>query len=148
MIGDLLKFFKSSNTAWFQSKYKIYFLKKHEESSGFEILCIKSPINYLENKFISIINFTNGKNFEILSILKNDKKIFRIEYCFQIRNLILKKNFIIISSTVGFIDVLKSNNLQRIFFFDFIKMENFFFEYLYDFFGKKLHKCSGLLLYL
>jgi WD40 repeat protein len=148
LLRNLSKFFKNFNTAWFKSKYKIYFLKKHEESLGFEILCIKYPINYLENKFFTIINFTNGKIFEIISILKNDKKIFRIEYCFQIRNIILKKNFIIISSTVGFIDVLKSNNLQRIFFFDFIKMENFFFDYLYDFFGKKLHICSGFLLYL
>lgn len=132
---------------WIKLNYKNYFLHSHYLSIEIEILISNFSINYFENKVFIVINFPNKKNFKLASISKINSKILSINYRHQINKLKLKKNIIIIYTTRGRVDILKSDNLHQLFFLDCLKFENSFLGYQYSTFFKKIFKCSGLIVY-
>ena len=112
-----------------------------------EVLTTRPFIRCLENKNVIVMIYANKKTFEIVSVLKyNYKKNILSSFC-QIKQIVLRKNLLILMTTTEYIEIWKTSRLERIFIFNISKTNILPLTYTLKIYLQSIIKCSGLLIF-
>ena len=138
---------KSSQFFWVKYKYKYYFFQKSTPLINFRVFHSKIILKSLKNESYMILNISKRRSFKIYSLVKRNIKKFSLQYFYQINDMSLKKNFVFIATTKGKINVFNLENLQTLFYINFLYSKPQYFSKSGKNIVIRLFKCSGLLIY-